>query len=71
MTGKKSAENFDQRRPESLLEQTLHIGDSKLGQNMGISIRRIEENNDYRIQLDLDRTTVTRRENVYIFHRKK
>ena len=53
---KKSAECFDQKRAQSILGQTVQTGDSKLEQNMDINTRRLEQNKDYRIHSDLDRT---------------
>ena len=38
---KKSAEHFDQKRPQSILGQTVQTADSKLEENMNINTRRL------------------------------
>ena len=47
---KKLAEHLIRKEPQSILEQTVQIVDSKLEQSMDINTRRLEQNNDYRIQ---------------------
>ena len=56
MTDRKSAEHSDQKRPQSILEDNVQTGDSKLEPSMDINMKRPEQNKNYRIHLDLDRT---------------